>query len=117
MTIAYDAVHSTNIRALAFNDGIGYVEFNGGRRFAYRMPRELFDKMKADRSIGGFFAKNVKGKCPVVWNGHCCDASPCQRDAEWKSIPPQREFTLCGSCFRDPRFRGIAFEPYVAPGK
>lgn len=114
MTVTYDAVHSTNIRALGYAGGVGYVEFNGGRRFAYRMDRPLFDQMKADRSIGGFFAKNVKGKCEVVWNGHCCDNSPCMSDATKQVTSRSPSFVLCDVCAKDPRFGQLEFVPYAA---
>lgn len=117
MTVTYDAVHSTNIRALGYADGVGYVEFNGGRRFAYKMERGVFDQMKADRSIGGFFSKNVKGKHPVVWHGHCCDNSPCKRDATKQVAAGSPAFVLCDTCVKDPRFGQLVFVPYAPPSK
>lgn len=109
--IAYDAVVSSNIRALGFEKGVGYVEFIGGRRFAYTMTKAMFDEMKAAKSIGSYFAKNVKSKCPVVWTGHCCDNSPCKANATLVAAANAPAFKLCDPCSKIPRFINVAFSP------
>lgn len=112
MAIKYQDVISSNIRAVAWEKGIGYLWFGNGRRFAYTMAKELFDQMKAAASIGSFFSRMVKGKCPVVWNGWACDNSPCQENAtlqagEGKAV----SFRVCATCSTAPRFEKITFTP------
>jgi KTSC domain len=102
MTVSYEDVTSSNIRAVGFEKGVGYIWFGSGRRFAYKMDRKLFDAMKAAASIGSFFARMVKKECPVVWNGWGCDASPCRNDATLVGHPGNDPkvgtFRVCDSC-------------------
>ena len=112
MAIAYDHVHSSNIRALGYANGVGYVEFNGGARWGYTMERGTFEEMKAAKSIGGYFSKNIKGKTPVAFRGHCCSNSPCKRDATKAVTGRQPGFVLCDECAKEPRFGQLVFIPY-----
>lgn len=114
MVIAYDEnITSTNIHGVAWDKGIGYVEFMGGRRFAYTMTQELFAQMREAKSIGSFFARNVKGKCPVVWTGYRCNNSPCTKDAHLQGSPGNTPtagiFRVCTECSKIGRFTGITF--------
>lgn len=116
MKLAYDYdIKSSNIVALAYDQaaGVGYIQFGGNRRFGYKMPKTLFDQMKADKSVGGYFAKMVKGKCPVVWNGYACDNSPCQKDATLLGHPGNDPkvglFRVCEGCSKTPRLSQITF--------
>lgn len=111
MRISYHDVESSNIKAIAYDKGKGYVEFLSGRRFAYEMPLELFNKMKAAPSIGGFFSKHVKNTCVVAWNGWHCSASPCQEDAAFASEAATVKFYLCAKCAELPKFTGIPLKP------
>ena len=116
--IVYDEkIKSSNIRGIAWAKGIGYVEFHGGRRFAYTMSLALFNDMKAAPSIGTFFSKNVKGKCPVSWDGYCCDNSPCKRDATVGAGAATIAFRICEECSKDPRFKDILFTPIQQGGR
>lgn len=116
--IIYDHdISSSNIHGLAWEKGIGYVEFMGGRRFAYTMSKEIFDQMRAAKSIGTFFSRNVKGKCPVVWCGFGCDNSPCKSDATLQGIVAGGKFHVCGPCSQIPRFAGITFSPIPEGGR
>ncbi len=81
MQPVYKAVRSSNIAALAYADGKGWVEFHGGRRFAYVMPESLFTEMAEAVSIGSFFARHVKGKFEVAATSHRCVHPGCQEDA------------------------------------
>lgn len=108
--IQYHDVASSNIRALGFEKGVGYVEFTGGRRFAYKMTKTLFTQMEQAKSIGSFFAANVKKICPVVWSGHCCDNSPCKSDAMLLgTVPGLPQFRVCEPCSKNPRFAEVVF--------
>lgn len=113
--IRYQDVASSNIRALAFDKDVGYVEFGSGRRFAYSMNKKMFDELAGAKSIGTYFARNVKGKCPVVWNGYCCDNSPCKNDATKIGHPGDDAqaglFHVCDACASVPRFQGITLKP------
>lgn len=111
-----DVIGSSNIRGLAWENGVGYVEFMAGRRFAYTMPFDLFEKMRTATSVGSFFARNVKGKCPVVWNGHACANSPCKNDATQVGHPGNDArigvFHVCDDCAATaPQLRAITFKP------
>lgn len=113
--LAYDCdLKSSNIHGLAYDKqaGLGYVEFNGGRRFAYAMPQKLFDEMRAAKSIGSFFARNVKGKCPVAWVGQCCDNSPCRENASLQGEVAGVKFVVCTPCSKAPRLHAITFYPF-----
>lgn len=81
MTPIYKAVKSSNISALAYADGKGFVEFHGGRRFAYAMPESLFEEMAGADSIGSFFARHVKGKFEVAATSMRCGHPGCGDDA------------------------------------
>lgn len=111
--IAYDELFtSTNIRGLAFVNGVAYVEFHGGRRFAYSMSLEMFNEMRGAKSIGGYFSKMVKGKRPVFWDGYRCDNSPCKNDAAYRAgHAAMPAFYICAPCSKDPRFKDIVFTP------
>lgn len=107
----YKAVVSSNIAALAYADGIGFVEFHGGRRFSYDMPKALFDQMAAAKSIGAFFAREVKGKCQVTGSSHRCSNSPCQTDATLAGIAGGVPFFVCDACRNAPQLAGIELKP------
>lgn len=114
MTIAYDEdIKSSNINALAWDKGVGYVEFIGGRRFAYTMDRTLFTQMREAKSVGSYFSRNVKGKCPVVWTGYRCDNSPCKSNAQVQGHPGNVVaagiFRVCPDCAKIDRFSQITF--------
>jgi hypothetical protein len=108
----YIPVASSNIQALAYANGTAYVEFNGGRRFAYSMPRKVFDEMRAAKSIGAYFSKTVKGKYDVVWRGYHCDLSPCQNDATITGSINGQRFSLCDICGKDARYSNIELTAY-----
>lgn len=111
--IAYDeSFTSSNIRGLAWANDIVYVEFHGGRRFAYTMSLAMYNEMRAAKSIGSYFSKMVKGKRPVFWDGHRCDNSPCKNDAAYRAGPETTPaFYICDPCAKDPRFKNIVFTP------
>ena len=115
--IAYDEnFESSNIQGLAWQKGVGYVQFIGGRRFGYTMDKALFTQMRDAKSIGSFFARSVKGKCPVVWTGHACDNSPCKSDATLEGDNGAGKFKVCAPCSKIPRFAAITFSP-IPEGK
>lgn len=107
----YKDVSSSNIQALAYADGKGFVEFHGGRRFAYTMPLAVFNEMASAKSIGGFFAKAVKGKYPVASTSQRCNLMSCRNDATLQPVESAGKFVLCQACSKDPRYGGIAFKP------
>ncbi len=111
----YKAVTSSNIGALAYADGKLWVEFLSGRRFAYDAPQSLFDQMmdlqKAKKSVGGFFAKEVKGKCQVAWVGQRCSNSPCQSDATLVGETAGVPFYVCDACKGAPQLAGVHLKP------
>lgn len=114
MTIAYDQnFESSNIQGLAYDKkaGLAYVEFKGGRRFAYKMTATIFKEMRDAKSIGSFFAKNVKGKCAVAWVGACCDNSPCRDDATLQGEVAGNKFVVCESCSQIARMANVQFSP------
>lgn len=116
--IVYDHdIKSTNIQAVSWQKGIGYIQFMGGRRFAYTMSKQLFDDMKSASSVGSYFARNIKGKCPVVWNGHACDNSPCQADAVMIGEVGGGKFHVCSACADHPRFEKVVFSPIPESGR
>lgn len=115
--VAYDAVMSSNIAALGYGDGVGYVEFNGGRRFGYAMPLDVFTAMKTAKSIGAFFAKNVKGVFRVTGTWQRCDSSPCSHNATVHGVVAGIAFRLCDTCAADPRHTGLTLTPIPAPAR
>lgn len=105
---------SSNIEGLAYDQkgGVGYVEFIGGRRYAYSMAFDLFQQMQSAKSVGTFFAAQVKGKCQQVWQGERCNNSPCSNDAVHQSVAAGQRFCICEYCRENElRFRGIEFGP------
>lgn len=115
MKIAYDHVHSSNIRALGFSKGVGYVEFNSGARWGYEMSLKTFNELKGAKSIGSYFAKAIKGKAKVVFRGQCCSNSPCKNDAVSQAAAAGITFYLCEEHAKEPRFDNRTITPYVAP--
>lgn len=113
MQPVYKDVLSSNIQALAYSDGNGFVEFSGGRRFAYTLPKTVFDAMMTAKSIGSYFAREVKGKYPVSWTGQRCNLMSCRNDATLEA--DGSKFALCDSCSKDPRFSTTTFKPYAPP--
>lgn len=111
MPPTYKPVVSSNISAVAYDDGKGYVEFHGGRRFAYAMPKAVFDEMLAAKSIGGFFAKGVKGKFAVAWTGQRCSNSPCEKDATQQGTVAGIAVQVCDACAGIPRLAGVTLQP------
>jgi KTSC domain len=111
--IQYKPVESSNIRALAYDNGVAYVEFHGGRRFAYTLPRKVFDEMTAAKSIGGYFSKNVRSKYAVYWHGCRCDLSPCQNDATVTGSVNGTKFSLCDECGKAARYSQVKLTPLV----
>lgn len=110
--LAYDRnFTSSNIHGLAWANGIGYVEFAGGRRFGYSMPKTLFDEMRNAKSIGSFFARNVKGKCSVVSVTIGCNNSPCQADAALQGEIAGGKVHVCTACSKIPRMAQVVFTP------
>jgi hypothetical protein len=113
--IHYHDVTSSNIKGLYFDakGKVAYVEFLGGRRFAYSMSKEMFDAMRDAKSIGSYFARNVKSACPVVWSGFRCDNSPCTEDATLLGTIAGNGpvFRACDACSKIPRFTGVVFAP------
>lgn len=107
----YKNVHSTNISALAYADGIGFVEFHGGRRFGYSMPLKVFEAMGAAKSIGGYFAKEVKGKYPVAVTAQRCNLMSCDRDAVLQGKSSTTTFVVCEPCSKSTHLADIVFGP------
>lgn len=109
MKIQYQLVTSSNIRAVAHQDGMLHIEFHGGRRFSYgHVPKETFDAMMAAKSIGSFFAKSIKGKFPVAERSQRCDNSPCEADATLTGVVSTTRVHLCGECAKQARFAEVA---------
>lgn len=114
---------STNIEGLAYDSkgGVGYVEFIGGRRYAYSMPLGVFHQMQNSPSVGKFFAAQVKGKFQQVWQGQRCNNSPCSNDAEFQADIAGTTIRVCAYCREhEPRFRGVPFggiQPDAPKGK
>jgi hypothetical protein len=111
----YKDVSSSNIQALAYADGKGFVEFGGGRRFAYTMPRAVFNEMESAKSIGSYFARNVKGHYEVAWTGQRCSLMSCRNDATLAGEVAGGKFFLCDACSKDGRYTGFQFTPYAPP--
>lgn len=109
MKIQYTPVTSTNIRGIAHEGGFLHIEFHGGRRFSYgHVPAKLYEEMLAAKSVGGFFAKMVKGKFPVAARSQRCDNSPCPEDATFAGMVSTTKIHLCEACAKVPRFAEIA---------
>lgn len=110
--INYQDVKSSNIRAVAYQNGLVHVEFHGGRRFTYgHVPKETFDEMMAAKSIGSFFAKSIKGKFPVAARAQRCDDSPCPENATVTGLVASQRIHLCDECSKNARFTGLALTP------
>lgn len=107
----YKAVTSSNISALAYADGVGWVEFHGGRRFGYQMPKAAFDAIAAAKSIGSHFAREVKGKFAVASTSQRCSNSPCQADASLVGEAGGVPFFVCDACRKGERLAAIVFSP------
>lgn len=114
MRLRYHDVKSSNLKAIAFEKGAAYVEFVSGRRFAYTMDRAAFDAFKASEkdSIGSYFARHIKSKCPVAWNGWRCSASPCAEDATVQTESAGVKFYLCPACSKLPIFTRAGLPPF-----
>lgn len=104
MKVQYQPVESTNLAAIGYADGHIFVEFIGGRRFSYPAPEELFDKLKAAKSKGSFFDKNIKKPIPIGWNGQRCTDSPCQNDATLVGLVGAIKIYLCPECAKKGRY-------------
>lgn len=117
MTLHYQPVSSSNLRAVGFQDGIGYVEFHSGARWGYEMPRKLFDEMLEAKSIGTFYAMLIKSRCKVSWTGHCCSLSPCKADATLTGEVSGNKFFLCDTHAKDSRYAGISFQSISTRGE
>ena len=113
MQPVYKDVDSSNIQALAYADGKGFVEFNGGRRFAYTMPQAVFTTMAEAKSIGSYFAREVKGKYPVAWTGQRCNLMSCRNDATLTEV--DGKYHCCDGCSKSPHLAAIKFKPYSPP--
>lgn len=112
MKIQYTPVTSSNIRAVAYQGAMLHIEFHGGRRFSYgHVPKETFDAMMAQKSIGSFFAKSIKGKFPVAERSQRCDSSPCEADATVSGMVSTTRIHLCGECAKAPRFAEVTLAP------
>ena len=109
----YKDVDSSNIQALAYSDGKGFVEFGGGRRFAYTMPKSVFDAMMTAKSIGSYFAREVKGKYPVAWTGQRCNLMSCRNDATLTDAAGK--FHCCDACSKAGHLSTTTFKPYAQP--
>lgn len=105
--------NSSNVMGLAYDHvgGTAYVEFIGGRRYAFSMAHAIFDNLRTAKSVGTFFARNVKGKYPSPWNGQRCSSSPCQEDATLQGAVAGGVFWVCEKCSKLPPFVGIEFIP------
>ena len=107
----YKPVTSSNINAMAYDRGTAYIEFRGGKRFAYSMPRKAFDELAAAKSIGTHFAKMVKGKYEVKWRGQRCDLMSCPNDATMTGSVNGQRFHLCDECGKDARYSNVTLTP------
>lgn len=110
-TPIYKPVTSSNINATAYANGAAYIEFNGGRRFAYSMPRKVYDEMLAAKSIGTYFAKMIKGKYEVKWRGQRCDLMSCQNNATMTGSVAGNRFCLCDECGKAAQYSTVTLTP------
>jgi hypothetical protein len=110
-TPIYKTVTSSNINSTAYANGTSYIEFNGGRRFAYSMPRKVYDEMLAAKSIGTYFAKMVKGKYVVTWQGQRCDLMSCPNDATMTGSVAGNRFCLCDDCGKAAMYSTVKLTP------
>lgn len=113
----YKDVSSSNIQALAYADGKGFVEFAGGRRYAYIMPRSEFNAMASAKSIGSYFARNVKGKYEVAGTSQRCNLMSCREDAVFVGTVAGGTFHVCESCSKDSRYTDFQFTPIAQEAK
>lgn len=107
----YKDVDSSNIQALAYADGNGFVEFMGGRRFSYTMPKKVFDEMAAAKSIGSYFARNVKGKYEVAGTSQRCNLMSCREDATLRGEVAGGKFHVCDKCSKIGPYANVTLIP------
>lgn len=107
----YKDVDSSNIQAVAYADGKGFVEFFGGRRFAYTMPKMVFDEMVAAKSIGSYFARNVKGRYEVAGTSQRCNLMSCREDATLQGDVAGGKFYVCGKCAKTGPYANTTLVP------
>lgn len=107
----YKDVDSSNIQALAYADGKGFVEFFGGRRFSYTMPKNVFDEMSSAKSIGSYFARNVKGKYEVAGTSQRCNLMSCREDATLQAEVAGGKFFVCDKCSKVGPYARTTFAP------
>ncbi|MBI1213582.1 MAG: KTSC domain-containing protein [Alphaproteobacteria bacterium] len=99
MSQEWTPVDSSNVAALAYDGTNLGIEFHGGRRYIYgRVPEELYEKLRHARSVGFFFAREIKGKFDVKWRGYACSVKPCTRPAVLRGKVAGVEFFVCAEC-------------------
>lgn len=116
--IPYTPITSSNIRAIAYANGLTHIEFKSGRRFAWSgLSAEQFSDLQTAKSAGGYFAKYIKGNAqyPVAWSGWRCDLSPCEKDATVQGAAAGTKFYLCPECAKGTQYRSIALTPLEQP--
>ena len=58
-------VSSSNISSIGYENGTLYVEFHGGRLYAYSgVPESVYRNLMAASSHGSYLATHVKGVYP-----------------------------------------------------
>lgn len=106
---------SSNIGAIGYEDGKIFVEFLNLKRFAYTAPKALFQQLldAKKKSVGRFFAANIKGKFAVAWAGWRCNLSPCQNDAtlEGSAVAGGEKFRVCEGCAKTGPYANVALTP------
>jgi len=60
------AVKSSNIKSVGYEDNILEVEFKSGQIYRGKIPPEKFDELMGSESIGSYFYTNIKGKFPMT---------------------------------------------------
>lgn len=121
MRVTYSPVNSSNIAQIAYNEKLLYVEFTSGRRFAYRdVSLVEYADMKSAKSVGGYFAKNIKTKKSVAWNGWRCAATPvglsglqCVKDATLQGSVGAMIVHVCEECSKaQTQLGALTLRPY-----
>lgn len=112
MRVTWRDVSSSNIKRVGWDNGAAHIEFMSGRRFAYEVPKTVFDALVAAPSVGSFFARQIKGTARIASSGWACSNSPCLEDATVQGKGAgDGVFYLCAACQKLPRFARIEFAP------